>query len=85
MKISIEISLKCVSKSSIDNIPVLVQTTAWRRAGRSPLSEPMVSWVADAYMRHSASMSYVMLGLVQSMTDIMLFTMNRIRMLNNVY
>ena len=31
---------------------------AWRRTGEKPLSEPMLALVTDAYMRHSASMSY---------------------------
>ena len=30
---------------------------ACRRPGDKPLSEPMVAYFADAYMRHSASMS----------------------------
>ena len=41
----------------IDNIPVLVQTMAWRRPGDKPLSEPMVASVCDVYMRCSASKS----------------------------
>ena len=31
---------------------------AWRRIGDKPLSEPMMALFTDAYMRHSASMSY---------------------------
>ena len=54
--ISIQISLKFVSKSPINNIPALVQIMAWRRPGDKPLSEPMM--FTDAYIRHSASMSY---------------------------
>ena len=30
---------------------------AWRLAGEKPLSEPMVVYLTDAYVRHSASMS----------------------------
>ena len=30
----------------------------WRRTGDKPLSEPMKAHVSDAYMRHSASMSW---------------------------
>ena len=40
--ISIEISLKCVPKGPINNIPTLVQLMAWRRPGDKPLSEPMM-------------------------------------------
>ena len=35
----------------------LVQIMAWRRSGDKPLSEPMMVYLTDAYMRHSASMS----------------------------
>ena len=40
--ISIKISLKCVIKGTIDNIPVLVQIMAWRRPSAKPLPEPML-------------------------------------------
>ena len=40
--ISIEISLKFVSKGQINNNPALVQIMAWRRPGDEPLSEPMM-------------------------------------------
>ena len=40
--IPIEISLKFVPKSPINNIPALVQKMAWRRPGDKPLSEPMM-------------------------------------------
>ena len=40
--ISIEISLKFVSKVPINNIPALAQIMAWRRLGDKPLSEPML-------------------------------------------
>ena len=42
MWISIKISLKFVSKCLNNNIPALVQITAWRRPGDKPLSEPML-------------------------------------------
>ena len=41
----------------LDNITPLVQILAWRRTGDKPLSEPMMPYVGDAYMRHSASVS----------------------------
>ena len=40
--ISTKISLKCVPKGPINNIPALVQIMAWRRPGDKPLSEPMM-------------------------------------------
>ena len=40
--ISIEISLKFVSKGQINNIPALVQIMAWRRPGDKPSFEPMM-------------------------------------------
>ena len=42
VRISINISLKFVPKSLINNIPALVQIMAWRRSGDKPLSEPMM-------------------------------------------
>ena len=52
--IPIEISLKFVSKGSIDNIPALAKIMVWRRAGDKPLSEPLM---VRLLTRHSASMS----------------------------
>ena len=56
--ILIKISLKFVPKGSVNNIPSLFQLMAWCRPGNKPLSEPMLAWVTDAYMLHSASMSW---------------------------
>ena len=42
----------------IYDIPALVQIMAWRRPGDEPSSEPIVVYFTDAYMVHSASMSY---------------------------
>ena len=58
--ISINISLKCIPKGQINNIPALVQIMAWRRPGDKPLSEPMMFSLLIyiyIYMGHSASMS----------------------------
>ena len=41
--ISIDISLKFVTKSQINNISALVQMMAWRRPSDKPLSEPMLA------------------------------------------
>ena len=57
MKIPIQISLKFVSRSPIDNKPALVQVMAWRRTGDKPLPEPMMIQLIDVYMRHYAQMS----------------------------
>ena len=40
--IIINISLKCVPKGPMDNIPSLVQIMVWRRPGAKPLSESMM-------------------------------------------
>ena len=56
-RILIQIPLKCVPSSSIDNKQALVQVMAWRRTGDKPLSEPMLIRFTDAYMRHSGEMS----------------------------
>ena len=53
--ISIKISLKFVPKGSIDNNPVLVQIMAWHQPGDKPLSEPVLTWFTDAYMKKTAT------------------------------
>ena len=40
--ILIKMSLKCVAKGPVNNIPSLLQVMAWRRSGDKPISEPMV-------------------------------------------
>ena len=52
LRIFIEISLKFVPKSPIDNNPALVYIMAWLRIGDKPLSEPMLTRFTDAYMWH---------------------------------
>ena len=42
VRIAIKISLKFVPKGPINNIPALVQITAWHRSGDKPLSEAMM-------------------------------------------
>ena len=42
-KIQIQISLKLVPRSPIDNKAALVQVMAWRRTGDKPLPEPMLT------------------------------------------
>ena len=49
-RILIQISLKFVSRSPIDNKPALVQVMAWRQIGDKPLPEPMMAQFTDAYM-----------------------------------
>ena len=56
-RIPIQISLKYVPMSPIDNKPELVQVMAWRRAGDKPLPGPMITQFIDAYMRHWGEMS----------------------------
>ena len=51
-KIPIQISLKFIPTSPIDNKPTLVQVMAWRRTGDKQLSEPMPTQFTNAYMRH---------------------------------
>ena len=50
-RIPIQISLKYVPMSPIDNKPALVMT--WhRRTGDKPLPGPLMTQFIDAYMRH---------------------------------
>ena len=51
-RISIQISLKYVRRSPIDNKSALVQVMAWRRTGDKPLPGPMMTQFIDAYMQH---------------------------------
>ena len=51
-EIQIQISLKLVPKSPIDNKSALVRVMAWRRTGNKPLPEPMMTQLIDAYMQH---------------------------------
>ena len=50
--IPIQISLKFVSRSPINNKPALVQVMALHRTGDTPLHEPMLIQFTDPYMRH---------------------------------
>ena len=49
-KIPIQISLKLVPRSPIDNKSALVRVMAWRGTGDKPLPEPMMTQFTDAYM-----------------------------------
>ena len=51
-RIPIQISLKYVPRTPVDNMPVVVQVMAWRWTGDKPLPEPMMTRFIDAYMRH---------------------------------
>ena len=51
-RIPIQISLKFIPKSPIDNKPTLVQIMAWLRTGDKQLSEPMLTQFTNAYMWH---------------------------------
>ena len=50
--ILIQISLKFVPRSPIDNKPALVQVMAWHLIGNKPLPEPMIAQFTEAYMWH---------------------------------
>ena len=51
-KIPIQISLKLVPSSPIDNKSSLVQVMACRQTGDKPLPESMMTQFIDAYMWH---------------------------------
>ena len=55
-RIPIQISLKYVPRSPIDNKPELVREMAWRRTGNKPLPGPMMTQFIDANMRHLGEM-----------------------------
>ena len=56
-RIPIQISLKLVARSPIDNKPALVQGMAWRQTGAKSLPEPMMTHYTEAYMRNYRGMS----------------------------
>ena len=51
-RILIQISLKYIPRSPIDNEPALVQVMAWHQIGDKPLSDPMRTWLTDEYRWH---------------------------------
>ena len=55
--ILLKFSCKCVPKVRINDIPALVQIMALVRPGDKTLSRPMMVYLTDAHMRHSASTS----------------------------
>ena len=57
-----EFSLKCVPYGPIDNMTALIQKMLRYRVSDKPLPEPILVWFTDACMRHSASMSYMVVA-----------------------
>ena len=49
--------MKFVPKDPIVNNLALVEIKTWRRISDKPLSEPMLTRITDAYMRHEGEMS----------------------------
>ena len=49
-RISIQISLKFVPRSPIDNKKALIQVMAWHQIGDKPIPEPTVTQFTDAYI-----------------------------------
>ena len=54
VRIFIQISFR-FPEGPINDKAALVQINDWHRSGGKPFSEPMVVYLTDAYMRHSAS------------------------------
>ena len=50
--VPIQMSLKYVRKSPINNKAALVHVMTWRRTGDKPLPGPMMTQFIDAYMRY---------------------------------
>ena len=59
--IFIHISLNFAAKDPVNNNPALVQVMVWHQPGDKPLSEPIMVYFTDAYMRHvdSIGVAYV--------------------------
>ena len=60
--ILIQISLKFVPNSQIDNNPVMIQLVAWHRTGDKPLSKTMMVLFTDAYEDFGARSMYLRQG-----------------------
>ena len=56
-RIKIQISLKFVPRSLIDNRPALVRVMAWRRTGDKPLPKQMATQFTDTYKQYKGEMS----------------------------
>ena len=56
-RLQIQISLKFVPKSPIDNKWALVHVMAWRKTDDKPLPEPLMTQFTNAYMQHQGEMS----------------------------
>ena len=44
--------MKCIPNDPFKNKPVLVQMMAWHQKSSKLLSEPVMAYFTDAYMRH---------------------------------
>ena len=51
-RIPIQISLKFVPRTPIENKPALVEAMAWRQTGDKPLPEPLMTQLTNTYMCH---------------------------------
>ena len=65
-RIPIQISLKFVPRSPIDNKPALIQVMAWRRPGDKPLPETMMTLFTYAYRGRWVNLTWPM----QDCTDV---------------
>ena len=52
-------------KGTINNTSALIRIMAWHRIGDKSLSEPMVAYFSDAYIRQSASLSWHIVDLTK--------------------
>ena len=55
--ILIQMSLKFVPRSPINNKPAVVQVMAWHQTSDKPLPEPVLTQSTDTYMWHQGEMS----------------------------
>ena len=58
-RIPIQLSLKFVPRSPIDNKPAMVQVMAWRQTGDKPLPELLLTQFTDAYMQHYGEIEHI--------------------------
>ena len=60
----------------INNKPTLVRVMAWHLTSDSPLSEPTMAQFIDKYMRHSATMCWIIILIYTCNLDIYMFNLD---------
>ena len=71
-----QISLKFVENSRIDNKSVVVQVMAWHQTGNKPSLEPLLIKQYEAMWCHMALMFYTLYNIVEPLYNTIVFHQN---------